>query len=234
MSKEQFQLTIEDIASGATIPPEMLAGLHSVAHLESEILAQISEGVAKLEGLAEASEVEGLIQQSLPNKDKETAQEIFRIVRGVDLEDVPKIVQTVKAWTARKESRQSVFPQETIDCLMSNLELLAKKHGSIELMKKAERLIRDTGDELESIKFVCDMRPVFDKEHKRVDALVLIANLRIRYLAQNGERDSCELALTESELLKLKEKTEDAIKKIEVLKRVASSLSDDEPKGGQE
>jgi hypothetical protein len=234
MSKEHFQVAIEDVASGAIIPPEMLAGLHSVAHLSADVLSSVSELVSNLDGLTEASEVEELIKGCLPDGDEDTAKELFRVVRGVDNDDVQKIVETVKAWAARKESRSTIFPEDVIEKLESNLKVLAQEHASISLMKKADRLVRDTGDELESIKFICDLRPVFDNERERVDALVLIANLRLRYMAQNGERESCELALTEAELLKLKEKTEEAIRKIEVLKRVASSLKDVEQEGGQE
>ena len=226
MNKEQFQMSMEDVVSGSLIPPEMLGGLHSLAQLDPQVVTQISESIDSLEGLNQDDAVLSAISEHLPENQQEVANELLNVMRNVSLDEVPRVVATVTAWVSRKDERKAVFSDELLTRLRSNLETLVQEHASIELMKKADRLIRDTGDELDSIKFICDLRPVFDKRREHVDALVLLANLRIRYVSQNGQRKSCELALTEDELHHLKEKTEEAISKLEVLKRVAGSLRD--------
>ena len=95
---------------------------------------------------------------------------------------------------------------------------------AIEMMQKANKLVKDTSGELQDLKYICDLRPVYNDERTDVDAFVLVANLRMIYLEQNNERSVCEIALTEEELLMVKEETEKALAKMKVLKQVGASL----------
>ena len=234
MNKEQFQVSIEDVMGGLAIPPEMLAGLHSLAQLDPQVVTQISASIDSLTGLNQDDGVLSTISEQLPESQREVGNDLLNVMRSVSLDEVPKVIAAVTAWASRKDERKAVFSDELLTRLKPNLETLVQEHASIELMKKADRLIRDTGDELDSIKFICDLRPVFDKPREHVDALVLIANLRIRYISQNGQRNSCELALTEEDLRQFKEKTEEAISKLAVLKRIAGSLRDNSRTGGED
>lgn len=229
MSNSKFEISPEDIMSGAVIPPSMLEGLHVVANLDPEQIGKISHVISELDGLSENDEVESLIASVLPDDHEGSVGEIYKIVKSVSEEDVPKIIDIVQAWANRKDYRKDTFPDSLIAKLKSNLESLVDKSGSIDLIKKADRLARDTSNELESLKFICDLRPVFDDERESVQALVLLANLRIRYVRQNGEKGAFELALTEQELKQIKEKSEEAISKMEVLKKVSTTLETSSP-----
>ena len=86
--------------------------------------------------------------------------------------------------------------------------------------------MRDVGNEFRGVKFVCDLRPVFDDPRKHVDAFVILSNMRIRYVTQGGDQDAFELALTEDELAKLREDIDQALEKVKVLKLLRKGLVD--------
>lgn len=229
MDLERFQFSLDDAMSGAALPPEMLAGLYELSQLDTPVVEAISGAIDSLQGLNQSDDFESVIASQLPDDCQSYATSLLRIVRLVDLEEVPKIVSTVSSWVARKEDRADLFTD--IATLETNLRTLVASHPPIELLKKADRLIRDTGDELQSVKFICDLRPVFSTDRERVEAMVLLANMRIRYVNQAGIKEVCELALTGEELQDLKESIDKAVDKLAILERVASSLSDTDESG---
>lgn len=91
-------------------------------------------------------------------------------------------------------------------------------------MRKAQRLLRDTGNEIRDSIFICDLRPVFDDSQERVEGFVTLANLRIRYTRQSGRRATFEIALTEEELTTLIENGQKALAKLKVLKETVHDI----------
>ena len=226
MSNPKFDIGPEDFMSGAVISPSMLEDLYDVAHLESEQIAKISQVISELDGLSKNEEVESLIDAVLSDDQESSGAKIYKVVKSIDEEDVPKIIELVKAWAQRKEERKNVFPDSLIEKLTSNLKSLVDKSGAIDLIKKADRLVRDTSNELDSFKFVCDLRPVFDDPREKIQALVLLANFRVRFTKQDGTKGSFEIALTEDELNELKKKTEQALSKLNVMKKLSDTLNE--------
>jgi len=108
--------------------------------------------------------------------------------------------------------------------LQKNLNSLIQEYPSLELMRKAQRLLRETGNEFEAASFTCDLRPVFDTQQERIEAFVTLANLRIQHVQQSGRREVFEIALTESELQTLIERGKNALGKMKVLKGTVRDL----------
>ena len=224
MTDANFEIGPDDIMSGPMVPPSILEGLHLVASLDLEVVKKISQVIGDLDGLSNRQLVEESIAKVLPDEQQNTTVEIYKIITALNEEEIPKVVRIVKSWAARKESRKELFPESLISKLEPNLRELIGG-ATIDLIKKADRLIRDTSNELDSFKFICDLRPVFDDSREEIDALVLLANLRIRYLGQNGEKGAFEIALTEDELTQLKEEVESAIGKMNVMKKLSTNLN---------
>ncbi|MBX3419014.1 MAG: hypothetical protein KF851_15525 [Pirellulaceae bacterium] len=224
MSDERLMSTPEDVIVGRVVPPEMLRDLLAVANIEEAACSLIAENLHGLRGMADSSALQQVIltQSGLA---REQGDAVGRVLMNLTPGNVRRIFETIEAWVRGSKTRAEVFTPEILARLKSNLDVLIQDYQAIALMQKADRLLRDTGDEIENIKFVCDLRPVFDESRENVEAFVLVTTLRLVYLQQHGERQSCEIAFTEDELLQLKGQLDIALRKLEALKQLRTTLS---------
>lgn len=221
-----LQVSMEDIISGIAIRPEMLKDLFALSKLEHEAAKSIAGQLQSLSGLNSDESVQSIIGDALGEgeSDQDTVKAIWRALVNLDEDEIPTLLKSIEKWVAKDTARQAVFTDESIKRLRENLGVLIADFAAIELMQKANKLVRDTSGEVKNIKFVCDMRPVFNDARTNIDAFVLVANLRLLYVGQNSERSVCEVALTEEELVLLKEEADKALAKMQILKQVGASL----------
>jgi hypothetical protein len=217
--------SIQDMLSGVAIPSEMLRDLYTISKLETSALSTAVQALATLDGIGSQESLEALIGSALGTADKNVAKAIRRTVSNVAPRSVTSVLKSIAKWVdADRDNRQELFPEESIDRLIANLDVLVVKNSFGKLLRKAERLLRDVGNEFRSVKFVCDLRPVFDDPRKHVDAFVVLANMRICYVTQGGDQEAFELALTEDELGSLRKDIDSALEKVKVLKTLREGL----------
>ena len=205
-----LEVSMEDIFSGIAIRPDMLKDLFAVSQIEHDKANAIAEQLKSLTGLNEADSIRDSIKSQLEESEKDSATAVWRALVNLDSDEVTTLLKTLGRWVAKDDARKEVFTENAITNLKRNLDVLIADFPAIEMMQKANSLVRDTSGELKDLKFVCDLRPVFNDERTNVDAFVLVANMRMIYLEQNSDKSVCEIALTEEELLSLKEKTDKA------------------------
>lgn len=225
MNEEAFQSNPEDVITGRAIPADMLRDFYAISSLEQSDCERVASALGKLGGLPDEEAVQDVISSSLSPPNRKAADSVMRALMGLTPDAVKKIVKSVERWANGSSERRSYFSEEAVCRLETNLGALIRRYPAISLMKKAEALLRDVGNEIQSVKFVCDLRPVFDDSRSRVEAIVSIANLRLVYVQQDGNRASVEIALTEQELRSLLEDAQQAVRKMEVLNELRGSMS---------
>lgn len=220
--------TFQDFMSGIAIRPEMLRDLYLISKIETAPLSAAVEKLSSLDGQGSQASLEALISSALgPDNDKSIAKAIRRTVSNLVPSSVSDVLTAIGKWVdVDRENRQEFFSEQSIDRLIANLDVLVVRNTFAKLLRKADRLLRDVGNEFRGVKFVCDLRPVFDDPRKHVDAFVILSNMRIRYVTQGGDQDAFELALTEDELAKLREDIDQALEKVKVLKLLRKGLVD--------
>jgi hypothetical protein len=218
--------TIQDMLNGNAVPSEMLRDLYTISKLETAALSSVVQALGTLDGLGSQESLETLISSALgADDDKSIAKAIRRTVSNLVPSSVTDVLTSIAKWVdVDRENRQELFSEQSIDCLIANLDVLVVKNVDGKLFRKAERLLRDVGNEFRGVKFICDLRPVFDDPRKRVDAFVILANMRVRYATQGGDQEAFELALTEDELAKLRKEIDHALDKVNVLKLLRKGL----------
>lgn len=132
--------------------------------------------------------------------------------------DTSQVLALVDRWRRISEERTKSLPDDAYQSLQRNVELLINAHPALELMRKSQRLLRDTGNEIDNATVICDLRPVFDAAHNQIEGYVALATLCIRYIRQNNDRDVFEVCLTEDEVSMLIETANDALKKLQIMK----------------
>ena len=225
-SKKFPEPSFQDFMSGIAIRPEMLRDLYTISILDTAALSSVVQALGTLDGLGSQESIETLISSALgSDDDKSIAKAIRRTVSNLVPSSVTEVLTAIAKWVdVDRDNRQEFFSEQSIDRLIANLNVLVSKNAFGKLIRKAERLIRDVGNEFRDVKFVCDLRPVFDDPRKHVDAFVILANMRIRYVTQGADHEAFELALTEDELAKLRKEIDQALDKVKVLKSLRKGL----------
>ena len=223
MSNPQFALPTElqsldqeDLMMGRALPPAMLVDLLRIASLDEEQIVSVRRIVDSQKQITTPKEIEQSISSQLG---EDLAKGVAKIVLNFDSKTVDRVLLVLQKLRNAKPKAAEVFDDAKFEQIKSNLYRLTQKHASIELIRKSQSLLRALGNEIESAIFICDLRPVFDKEHENVEGLISIAGLKLEFKDQQGDENSIEFALSEGDLDYLTKQCEDAKKKLAVLKR---------------
>lgn len=219
---DQFMVVSpEELAAGRVLPPEMVRDLRTVADVEIAAVDGLAQVLRQETGVLTAERLKSLTERFF---DHDAAESVARTIQNLPAESKQKILELVDRWRQFSDERRESLPDAKFASLQRNLDSLVQDYPSLALMRKAQRLLRDTGNEILDSKFVCDLRPVFDEPRKRVEGFVALANLQFIYICQSGQRDVFEITFTENELSELIEKGQKALSKLEVLKETVHDL----------
>ena len=224
MSEEPLEFLPEDVFAGRAIPPEMIRDLRTIAQLDAGSVKRIVDYLSRLQGLTVEQDVKVGVQNCLQTTNSETADSVVRTLLNLEVHDLPRTLRTMDRWRVSTEERRSVINDELFASLERNLNVLVASYPSLELIRKANCLLHDVGNEFKSIAFFCDMRPVYDEARENIEGFVALANLRLLYVSQDGERHVCEVALTEDEQDDVVESGQRAVAKLGVLKSTIENL----------
>lgn len=227
MTEQLFQSSMDDVVANRALPPEMLRDLRVIAGLSDEKCRQLGGALCSLEGLATSDAIKDAVKACLSEEDEDEGkiESVVNALSSLKPQVIPRLMESIKAWALARKSRQEIFSDSVLERLGENLQVLISDYHAVVLMQKADQLLRDVGNEFQSVKFVCDLRPVFDEQRANVEGFVLLANMRLIYISQDGQRHVCEIAFTEEELQQLRNDVDKAQSKLEVLKEVRSTLT---------
>lgn len=213
---ERFRVTFEQPPFGYVIrkmigESSFVDDVRKLATISEEQVANVAD---KLAGIKFA--------------DKKTFNQILSDADVSDADDVAgtlyRLGSMVRESSTSKASAQEAFidalkqtdVEEKEQAKITNVfDTLCIKPHSFDLQKKAERLAQSTGCKVESLGIVCDIRPIFDSDHKAIVGTLPHFVLRAEY--DDGESQLVDLRLSDSQLDELKVEVEKAIKKRDVL-----------------
>lgn len=221
MPDEFMVVSPEELASGRVLPPEMVRDLRALASAETASIEGLTQVLRQEAGVLTVERVENLTKQFF---DDVTAESVARMIQNVQPESIQKILAVVDRWRQVSDEQKQLLPDTEFAALKRNLDSLVQDHAGLALMRKAQRLVRITGNEIEDAVFICDLRPVFDKPQEQIEGFVALVTLRMRYVRQNTDRDDFEIALTENDLSMLVERGQKALDKLKVLKKTVHDL----------
>ena len=221
MPDKIIDVTQGELATGRVLPPGMVRDLRAVAAVETSAVGGFAQALRQETGVLTKQRVENLTRQFF---DDATAESVVRTILILRPESKEELLALVDRARQVSDERRQLLPDAEFAALKRNLDALGQDYPSLALMRKAQRLLRDTGNEIVDSIFICDLRPVFDEPQKRVEGFVALANLRVQYIRQNGDRDVFEIVLTEDEVLTLIQQAKKALKKMKVLKETVHEL----------
>jgi hypothetical protein len=149
------------------------------------------------------------VAERLPNIKREVVEsivdELFSLssaseTSGLPVDQFNKIILEA----AVEDAKTSAVPVEQQTALQSRLTQLLDLKSSLGLTSKALDVLTDAERVYYSAKILTDVRPIFDEVGTRIEAAVIVHNLRIHFGKDSEHRDFV-VALDTSDVAKLRE-----------------------------
>jgi hypothetical protein len=216
----------DDLMAGRAFQPEILASFETISGLEPKACEELARIIVAASAGGGEPAFHG-IAKVLGGSDKAIAEasHIINAAMNTPAANVEAIVEKFQSWVDAVPERSQTFDSDRMQNLQTNLKTLTANREAIALMKKADQIMRSTGNEMQGMQIVCDVRPVFDRKHERIESLLTLANLKIVYQNQVGDSASFELALTRGELMQLKETVDDALGKLALMESLRDQFA---------
>lgn len=202
------------IADQLLANPDMIRDLKVIAELSDDKLPLLRQKLFEIGGFLDPKTL--LVQIREIVEDPNMAESIRRALRVLTSNDVEPLLISIEK---NREEKRSLIDQNAIDRLKYILPELIQPYPGWVRYRKAESLSRVTGNELESIELICDLRPIFDESRKTIEGLMPYTRLRVVVTGSDGLPNSFEAELTRQQVDDLAEKTNKAKEKLELLSK---------------
>lgn len=191
---------------------EVLDDLKAAGGLSNVVIDEICKQLSKTQGFLSPKTLLAIMHKVI--KDPETAEAVQRVIINISPSDLPIMVASLKEDIGKDD-----FPLDSKQ--LGNLEKVLKKliqpYPSLDRFQKAERLARITGQQLETIELICDVRPIFDKTREKIEGMMPLTRLHIVATGEDGLPNAFEVELTRQNVIDLLKKVEKAKSKLETL-----------------
>jgi hypothetical protein len=192
----------------------MLDDLKAIASLSDKQVQDVRQRLAEDQRFLDPKTLLAAIHDVLQNRD--LAEAVRRAIQNLERPDVKRIVASLKK---DLDDNKAHLDQATIDRLEHVLSELIHPYPGLVRFQKAERLAKITGQHVETVELVCDLRPIFDSSRANVEGMMPYTRLRIVTTGEEGLPKSFEAELTDEQVLDLADKAEKAKSKLKVLRQ---------------
>lgn len=190
---------------------ELVEDLKAIARLSDGQVGELRQRLAQTEGFLSRKALLETIRGSIG--DAKTAEAVRRALRhgqsGVE--------QIIRRLEEGQEEEEFPFEPATISRLKHVLSELIQPYPALTRLQKAERLAVTTGQQLEGIELICDLRPVFDENRAHLEGMMPYTRLHVVATGDDGLPKSFEAELTHQQVIDLVEKAQKAKTKLDVL-----------------
>ncbi len=216
--KPPFSYLADSLAQDA----DFLDDAQQILKLDEAAYFRLATHLANADTFLSRPDLEAAVAAVLGEGSDRIASIIYRlgdIVHDADM-DVSKAMNALSK--AIEEKADGFEPQER-RTLSERLRKLIAEPTGLTKQFKAQQLVGAIGAELDDFRIICDIRPIFDQKHARIDGAIPLAVLRLEYTAADGDSAVVELRLTEKQIAKFGERIADARVKLRMIKELLAS-----------
>lgn len=192
----------------------MMEDLKAIAGLSDEQVGGVRQRLSKAKGFLDPKALLATIREAIP--DSSTASTMRRVLRNLNPSNVGRIIAGLEQ---DRDDEDFPFDKATFDRLKQVLSKLIQPYPALTRFQKAERLAKMTGQQLEAVELICDLRPIFDENREKLEGMMPYTRLHIVATGEDGLPKSFEAELTHQQVIDLAEKAEKAKSKLEVLRQ---------------
>ena len=199
--------------------PSMLADLKAVSTLSDDEANTLRERLSRVKGFLDPKTLAAEVRRVI--KVEGTARSVQTTLQNLDPKDTKRLVENLAE--RGKQEKDFLLNKAELARLGEILPNLIQPYPALNRFEKAERLAKLTGQELESIELICDLRPIFDEDRKQIEGMMPYTRLHIVATGADGLPKSFEAELTHQQVIDLREKTAKAESKLVVLRKSIES-----------
>ncbi len=192
------------IASGG-----MVEDLKTIAGLPDEQIAELRQHLSEADYFLDPKALLATIQKVI--QERELAGAVCRAILNLNPSNTKQIIASLERDVDDKE-----FP---FDSLKKVLNKLIQPYPALARFEKAERLATVTGQQLETVELICDLRPIFDEKRENIEGMMPYTRLHIVVTGEDGLPKAFEAELTHKQVIDLAGKAEKAKSKLDVLRK---------------
>ncbi len=192
----------------------LIEDLKAVVDLSEESVRQLRDHLTEAGGFLGPKSLLKTIREVVEDSNK--AQALRRIIRNIGVSDIER-VHVIFQEESKKQ--KPPFNNTQFEHLAKLLKLLIQPYPALERFRKAKRLAEVTGQQLETIEFICDLRPIFEESRKNIEGMMPYTRLHIVATGEDGLPKSFEVELTHQQIIDLAEKAEKAKSKLYSLRQ---------------
>ncbi len=172
-------------------PEGLWNDLKAIIDLSDELLDKLYKHLSEAQGFLNPKALLATIQTIVENPD--VAKAVQRIIINVRPSQVGQMVTFLE-----EKSKENGFPfdQAQLKRLNQILKNLIRPYPSLSRFLKAEHLANITGQQLEAVELICDVRPIFDESRKNVEGMMPYTRLHIVATGEDGLPNAFEVELT--------------------------------------
>lgn len=194
--------------------PEVLADLTSVASLTQEQVSGLSRQLSTSSGYLDPKALSGIVREVV--QEPSLAGAVQRVLLNLSPPDITALLRRLHE---RVQADPGLVEKGVLERVSQILPELVKPYPGLLRFRKAERLSRLTGQQLESVELICDLRPIFDEQRERVEGMMPYTHLRIVVTGVDGLPNGFEAELSQQQVYDLAEKAAKAKGKLDVLQK---------------
>ncbi len=197
-----------------TAREELLEDLKVIIGLSDGKLAELNKHLTEAEGFLNPKALLATIQRVV--KDPNTTKVVRRVLRNIGPSQVERVVTFLEEG---RDEKGLPFDQAQLERLKQILKNLIQPYPALARFQKAERLAKITGQQLEAVELICDLRPIFDESRKNVEGMMPYSRLHIVATGEDGLPKAFEVELTHQQVIDLAKKVGKAKNKLETLRK---------------
>lgn len=190
--------------------PTMLADLALVADLSLDQIERLSAVLLRETGFLHTEALRECIKTII--SDEKTGQAVLRSLQNIEPDDVSLVLKRLDR--ARETKKKPSLDDQKMSSLSRNLSALIRDYPALTRFEKAQRLAKLTGQRLDSIDLICDIRPVFDKTGEHIEGMFPYTRLRLVATGADGLPREFEAELSVEQVYQLFESTKKAKAKL--------------------
>ncbi len=216
--KPPFSYLADHLAQDA----DFLDDAQQILKLDEDACVRLATQLANADTFLSRPDVEVAVAAVLGEHSEQIASIIYRlgdIVHDADM-DAGKAMDALSK--AIEEKAEKLEPQQRRTLTERLRKLIAEPTGLAKQFK-AQQLVCAIGAELADLRIICDIRPIFDQKHERIDGAIPLATLRLEYNTADGDSAVLELRVTERQIAKFGERIADASLKLRMIKELLAT-----------
>jgi hypothetical protein len=216
--KPPFRFLAQHLAQDA----DFIEDARRILNLDEDTFLRLATQLATTDTFLSLHDLAAIVSAVIGEDSDEITSIIYRlagIVHDADM-DVKDAMDAMSK--AIEEKAESLEPQQR-RTLIDRLRKLIVEPIGLAKQFKARQLVDAIGAELDDFRIICDIRPIFDLKHERIDGAIPLAILRLEYSKPDGESAVVELRITEKQIANFGERITDASMKLRMIKELLAS-----------